>query len=119
MIKVADTPEKYKKCLDFLKKFNYELLMYSILFYVEEDEIISVCGYHKDWGAMIEPMYSEESLRGVKAGRELYEFMTEYLKTLGHLIIRFKTQNEALVKLMEKHYGFKKQESLTYMVKEL
>ena len=120
MIKIANSIEEYKKCLEFLEKFNYKPLKYSILFYAEDKgEIICVAGYHRDWGSMIEPMYSEESLRGVRAGEAMYRFMESFLRNIGHLIIRFKTENQNLVKLMKKHYDFKKEEPLTYMAKEL
>lgn len=120
MIKIANSIEEYKKCLTFLEKFNYKTLIYTVLFYAEDKgEIICVAGYHRDWGSMIEPMYSEKSLRGVRAGDEMYKFVSDYLKKIGHLIVRFKTENQNLVKLMQKHYDFKKEDSLTYMVKEL
>ena len=120
MIQAADTIEKYKRCLEFLEKFDYKTLPYSILFFKEDKgEIISVGGYHRDWGAMIEPLYSEDSLRGVRATIEMYFFMSEYLKRLGHLIVRIKTHNEKVIKMALKRFKFKKQEDITYLAKEL
>lgn len=114
MVKLASTVEEYKKCREFLAIYGEYPLPFTILFYIEEKDILCVGGYHKDYGAMLEPMQSKT----VKASLEMYKFFTEYLKTLGHITFRFKTTNEKLIALMKKHFKFVEQKS-TYLVKEL
>ena len=119
-IKLVENETDLARCLDFFKRVNINVLPYSTLFYIEDNnEIVCSAGYHKDWGAMLEPMYSENSIRGIKAGKEMYEFMELYFKLLGHSIIRFRSKFEPLIDLMEKHYGFKKQDLETYLIKEV
>lgn len=115
MIKVAERIEDYKRCLDFLKEFNYYPLKYSLLFYVEKDnEIIAVAGYHRDYGSMIEPLYS----KSIRASKELYEYMEDFLRKLGHIIVRQKTEEGKVAKALIKHKGYKLQNS-NYLIKEL
>lgn len=117
IVEVANTPLKYKECLKFLEGFEYKTLLYTVLFFVknESDKIVCVAGYHKDYGSMIEPMYSKSN----KASLLMYEFMIEYLKSLGHLIVRFKTKNEKLIKIMKTKFQFVECDKQNYLVKEL
>jgi len=120
MVKIANTIEDYKRCVKFLSEHHLVAIPFTILFYAEEDSnIICVCGYHRDYGSMLEPMIWKNTLSGIKAGKEMFLFMEDYLRKIGHVIIRFRSKHQPLINLMEKHFKFKKQESETYLIKEL
>ena len=112
---IADRIEKYTECLKFLEEFNYKPLKYTLLFYEEnENGIQAVAGYHRDYGSMIEPLYS----KNLRYSRKLYDEVENFLRELGHIIVRTKTEDNKVAKALIKHKGYKLTNEI-YLIKEL
>ena len=81
MIKQVKTEEEYKKCIEFLSKWNLKTLPGTSLFYCDtEAGIKAVAGWNKNLGCQIEPFASES----IGESYKLFYFMLGLIKGLGY-----------------------------------
>lgn len=115
MIKLAKTEEDWKKCYEYLKSKGTPCIKGTILFFIEKDGIKGVAGYHRDYGASIEPLQAEHPIYAHK----LFYFMQGFITGQGHNHIIARTNNKLAQSQLIKDGFYKWTDSIEEFFKEI